>query len=55
MKNFIIIVCVWFAAMSCAPPPPDTSAFDEGIAKFEKNKETADRTYDLFISGKKVP
>ena len=52
MKNFIIIVCVWFAAMSCAPPPPpDTSAFDEGVAKFNVNVEIADATFNLFENG----
>ena len=52
MKNFIIIVCVWFAAMSCAPPPPpDTSAFDEGVAKFNANVEIADATFNLFENG----
>ena len=52
MKNFIIIVCVWFAAMSCAPPPPpDTSAFDEGVAKFNVNVEIVDATFNLFENG----
>ena len=52
MKNFIIIVCVWFAAMSCAPPPPpDTSAFDEGVAKFNTNVDIADATFNLFENG----
>ena len=52
MKNFIIIVCVWFAAMSCAPPPPpDTSAFDEGVAKFNTNVDIADATFNFFENG----
>ncbi|WP_223115227.1 hypothetical protein, partial [Pseudomonas syringae] len=52
MKNFIIIVCVWFAAISCAPPPPpDTSAFDEGVAKFNVNVEIVDATFNLFENG----
>lgn len=53
MKNFIIIVCVFFAAASCAPPPPapDTSAFDDGVAKFENNKAIADATFNHFENG----
>ena len=51
MKNLIIILSVWFTVVSCTQPAPDTSAFDEGVAKFEKNKAIADATFNLFENG----
>ena len=36
---------------SCTPPPPDTSAFDAGMEKYNKNAAIADNAYNLFISG----
>ena len=37
MRNLIIIFSVWFMVVSCTPPAPETSAFDDGVAKFENN------------------
>ena len=51
MKNLIIILSVWFMVVSCTPPAPETSAFDEGVAKFEKNKAIAEASFDLFENG----
>ena len=51
MKNLIIILSVWFTVVSCTQSAPDTSAFDEGVAKFEKNKAIADATFNLFENG----
>ena len=50
MRNLFIILLLWFAAVSCTPPP-DTSAFDEGVAKFNANVKIADETFNLFENG----
>ena len=42
---------MWFAVVSCTTPPQaDTSALDSGIEKFNKNKDIADKVFDLFIA-----
>ena len=51
MRNIIIILCVCFAVVSCTTPPEaDTSALDSGMEKFNKNKDIADKVFDLFIA-----
>jgi len=51
MKNLIISMLVVMVVTSCTPPPPDTSAFDAGMEKYNKNAAIADNAYNLFISG----
>ena len=42
---------MWFAVVSCTTPPQaDTSALDSGMEKFNKNKDIADKVFDLFIA-----
>lgn len=50
MKNLIIILVTVMFITSCTPPPLDTSALDTGMEMFNKNKEIADKTFDLFIA-----
>jgi|TARA_B110000263_G_scaffold217893_1_gene204224 ketosteroid isomerase-like protein len=50
MKNLIIILVTVLFVTSCTPPPPDTSSLDAGMEMFNKNKEIADKTFDLFIA-----
>ena len=35
---------------SCSQQTCDTSAFDAGMDKFERNKAIADKTFNLFIA-----
>ena len=42
---------MWFAVVSCTTlPEADTSALDSGMEKFNKNKDIADKVFDLFIA-----
>ena len=51
MRNVIIVLFMWFAVVSCTTPPQaDTSALDSGMEKFNKNKDIADKVFDLFIA-----
>ena len=49
MKYFINLTLLLFVMVSCNQTS-DTSAFDEGLAKFENNKALTDKTFDLFIA-----
>ena len=49
MKYFINLTLLLFVIVSCNQTS-DTSAFDEGLAKFENNKALTDKTFDLFIA-----
>ena len=49
MKYFINLTLFLFVIVSCNQTS-DTSAFDEGLAKFENNKALTDKTFDLFIA-----
>ena len=49
MKYFINLTLLLFVMISCNQTS-DTSAFDEGLAKFENNKALTDKTFDLFIA-----
>ena len=50
MKYLVNLTFLLFILVSCVQNAPDTSAFDEGLALFEKNKAIADKTFDLFIA-----
>ena len=49
MKYIVNLALLLFVFVSCNQTN-DTSAFDEGLAKFEKNKAIADKTFNLFIA-----
>ena len=48
MKYIVNLTLFLFILVSCNQNVSDTSAFDEGLAKFEKNKNLADKTFDLY-------
>ena len=50
MKYLVNLTFLLFILVSCNQNAPDTSAFDKGLAMFEKNKAIADKTFDLFIA-----
>ena len=50
MKYIVNLTLFLFILVSCNQNVSDKSAFDEGLAKFEKNKNLADKTFDLFIA-----
>ena len=50
MKYLVNLTFLLFILVSCNQNAPDTSAFDEGLAMFEKNKAIADKTFNLFIA-----
>ena len=50
MKYLVNLTFLLFILVSCNQNAPDTSAFDDGLALFEKNKAIADKTFNLFIA-----
>ena len=50
MKYLVNLIFLLFILVSCNQNAPDTSAFDKGLAMFEKNKAITDKTFDLFIA-----
>ena len=50
MKYLVNLTLSLFILVSCNQNVSDNSAFDEGLAKFEKNKSLADKTFDAFIA-----
>ena len=48
MKYLVNLTFLLFILVSCDQNAPDTSAFDEGLAMFEKNKAIADKT-SIFL------
>ena len=50
MKYIVNLTFLLFILVSCNQNAPDTSAFDKGLAMFEKNKAIADKTFNLFIA-----
>ena len=50
MKYLVNLTFLLFILVSCNQNTPDTSAFDKGLAMFEKNKAIADKTFNLFIA-----
>ena len=49
MKKIINLILVAALFYSCSQPAADTTAFDQGLASFEKNKAIADKVFNLFI------
>ncbi len=50
MKNLFYIITLIGLFLSCDQPAPTNTNFDEGILNFEKNKQVADKAFDLFIA-----
>ena len=50
MKNLIYIITFIALFLSCDQPAPANSDYDKGIAIFEKNKSTANESFNLFIA-----
>ena len=50
MKYLVNLTFLLFILVSCNQNATDISAFDNGLAMFEKNKAIADKTFDLFIA-----
>ena len=50
MKYIVNIILIIVLLSSCSQQRPDTSAFDAGMAKFERNKAIADKSFNLFIA-----
>ena len=50
MKYIVNISLIIVVLASCSKQTCDTSAFDAGMAKFERNKAIADKTFNLFIA-----
>lgn len=50
MKHIVNFLILLPLLSSCSKQMNDTSAYDAGMAKFEKNKAIADKTYNLFIA-----
>ena len=50
MKNLIYIITFIALFLSCDQPAPANLDYDKGIAMFEKNKATANESFNLFIA-----
>ena len=50
MKYIVNLILIVVLLSSCSQQTCDTSAFDAGMAKFERNKAIADKTFNLFIA-----
>ena len=50
MKYTVNLILIIVLLSSCSQQTCDTSAFDAGMAKFERNKAIADKTFNLFIA-----
>ena len=50
MKYIVNISLIIVVLASCSKQTCDTSAFDAGMAKFERNKAIADKTFNFFIA-----
>ena len=50
MKYIVNLILIVVLLSSCSQKTCDTSAFDAGMAKFERNKAIADKTFNLFIA-----
>tara|TARA_B100000886_G_scaffold273054_1_gene196987 strand:- start:190 stop:687 length:498 start_codon:yes stop_codon:yes gene_type:complete len=50
MKYIVNLILIVVLLSSCSQQTPDTSAFDAGMAKFERNKAIADKSFNLFIA-----